>query len=539
MIPGWRAQLHYWSRQTAALKKAALGIVVAGFGSAWLFLAVIPDSKPAPAPDPLAQGIRHGWQRLDKASSANPRGLGRWLREMLPQVQYLSEVAGADHPTWAGYEKDGRVLGYEVRGLIRQHAGGAEAERMFEDYVQVQLAGKDAAAREAGSRLQERALRPTPPPMANELHAALLIRAQDLGGGLAALVREGQLFDDAATAREGALRLALELRDTETLRLIAGTPGWLAEMPPWLQYQTGEQLHDGWLMGKGLVRHRLTHLPLRALVPALFAAPLWYAILVLQSAPRQWRWLLPLAPLLAGVLSVWPALWLGAWQEATLQMREDAPFPQDLWYYVMGVGLREELAKLVLFALFLPWLLWRRAPGLALMTGAFAGLGFALGENIDYYERFGGGVALVRFLSANFLHAALSGVAAHALYDMLRSRFARADRFIATFLGVVAAHGLYDYAASQGGQGMAYGVMLLLAFTAWRFLDLVEQEAPGARQLVSPASVFLIGIATLMAMAFWFSAVESGSLHGLYAAAAECVMILPAGFIYWRRLDHV
>lgn len=52
-------------------------------------------------------------------------------------------------------------------------------------------------------------------------------------------------------------------------------------------------------------------------------------------------------------------------------------------------GSGEELCKLALAALFMPWLVWRRAPGVALMTGAFVGLGFALEENIDYYQGMG------------------------------------------------------------------------------------------------------------------------------------------------------
>ncbi|MDZ4287161.1 MAG: PrsW family glutamic-type intramembrane protease [Prosthecobacter sp.] len=538
MFFGWRARLHYWSRQTDALKKAALGIVATGFGSAWLFLMTVPETRPAPVPDPVEQGLRNAWQRLHRATSADPRELGQWLRDLLPHADHLCDAAGVDYPTWETFQKAGRVAAYDVRGLVQQHAGGAEAARMFEDFVQVYLAKNDSSARDAIKRLQERAWQPTPPPMANELHAAVLIRAQDQGGALAAFVREARLFDDALVAREDALRLALEMKDTETLRELVSMPGGLAAMAPRLQYQAGEQLQDPWLMGTGLLRHRLTSLHFKVALLAGFAAALWYAILVLQSAPRRWRWLLPVAPLLAGMGSVWPALWMGAWQETTLQMQEDAPFPHDLWYFVMGVGLREELAKLAVFALFLPWLLWRRAPGLALMTGAFVGLGFALDENIGYYERFGGGVALVRFLSANFLHAALSGMAAHALYDLLRSRFARADKFIATFLTVVAVHGLYDYAAGKEAPGMNYLLMIVLAFTAWQFLDLLEHEAPGARQLVSPAAVFLIGVAILIAMVFWLSAMETGSLHGLYAAAADCVTILPLGFIYWRRLDH-
>ncbi|HYF36476.1 MAG TPA: PrsW family glutamic-type intramembrane protease, partial [Prosthecobacter sp.] len=321
------------------------------------------------------------------------------------------------------------------------------------------------------------------------------------------------------------------------LRFFAVEPGWLAGVSESLQYHAGWELHDPWLIGKGTLGHRLDNLRILPVLQTLLAAGLWYAILVLQSAPRPWRWALPLLPIVAGIISIWPTLWVDAWQETALKMTEEAPFPDDLWFWIMGVGLREEGCKLALFALFLPWLLRRRAPGLALMTGAFVGLGFALEENLGYYEERGGAVALGRFLTANFFHAALSGIAAHALYDMLRSRFARADKFLLTFLAVVVVHGLYDYAIASGIDGMGYLTMAMLAFTAWHFLDLVAREGPGARQWVAPAAVLLIGTALLIASVFWFSAIQVRTKEGLYAAALECVGVLPVLFIYWRRLN--
>jgi RsiW-degrading membrane proteinase PrsW (M82 family) len=319
--------------------------------------------------------------------------------------------------------------------------------------------------------------------------------------------------------------------------MLVKTPGWLAGVSEWVQYRAGMEVYDFWLIGKGMLNIRLEEPELLLVAQALLAAGLWYFILVLQSAPRRWRWGVPVLPIAAGVVSVWPTLWLIAWQENSLGMTENAPFPHDLWYWIMGVGLREEVAKLALFALFLPWLLWRRSPGLALMTGAFVGLGFALEENIGYYQRGGGGEALGRFLTANFMHVAMTGIAAHALYDLLRSRFARADKFLLMFAGVVVAHGLYDYAIVSKIEGLSFLSMVIMVFTAWHFLDLVAHEGPGARQLVAPAAVLLLGAALLIATGFWISALASPSPAALYETAKECIGMGPVFFVYWRRLD--
>jgi len=537
MFKGWRSRLHYWSRRGDVLKKASVIIVLGAFLLASIIIQLTPQRSIALTPDPVEQAVRRDWSRLHHAASPQPRELARTLRQTVAYREHLCEVLGLGSATWEDFEKHGMVAGFDMRGVIAKHAPEGDLARLFTDYLAAALAADQPAGKEAAQRLRERAQQEPQPPFAGELHAAVLLLARDEEGALAALMREAALFADAVQAREDSLRLALRLKDKASVRLIAEAPGWLAGMPPLLQHHAGVQLHDPWMQWGGLLRHRLEHVPFAALALAFFVTALWYIIFVLHAPARPWRWAWPIAPLVAGVISVWPVLIIGAWQEAGLGMSEHAPFPQDLWFYLAGVGLREEAAKLALVALFMPWLLWLRAPAMALMTGAFIGLGFALEENISYYQEFGGGVALVRFLSANFLHAALTGMAAHALYDMLRSRFARAERFIVTFFGVVAAHGAYDYAATSDIGGLDYFSMILLAFIAWQFLDIVDQEAPHAPQTVSPAAVFLLGAAVLIAIIFLTTAVQSPQMDALAAAGQECLTILPVAVIYWRRFE--
>jgi polyisoprenoid-binding protein YceI len=142
----------------------------------------------------------------------------------------------------------------------------------------------------------------------------------------------------------------------------------------------------------------------------------------------------PTAIFIAGVASVWPTLSLVTFQEDHLGLSENAPFPHNLWYFFGGIGLREELCKLLLFVPFLPWLLKIRKPGYALLTGAFVGLGFALEENLNYYDQSGGSVVIGRFITANFMHVALTGIAAHGLYITVRSGFTRVADFAGSFV---------------------------------------------------------------------------------------------------------
>lgn len=537
MIKGWRSRLHYWSRRGHAVKKTACTIVLGGFAIAWIIVQLTPDHGPSVSMDPMEQKVRNDWQSLRAASEPRPREMALWLRQMLPNVQALADILGMEPPTWAGFEKSGELLSFQVRPLITQHAVTPETQKLLLDYIAGCLAQKEPIGIEAIQRVRDHALQEKPIPLANELHASLLLRTHHDADALAAMMRETTLFADAAPARETATRLALKLKDDASLRQIVSA-GWLSGLPPIMEHLIGLQLRDLMMQWRGLLRHRLETLPYHALAVAALAALLWYIILVQHTPDQSWRWSWPIAPIVAGIASIWPTITLSAWQQNVMGIVDDVPFPMDLWHLIIGVGLREELCKLALASLFMPWLVWRRAPGMALMTGAFVGLGFALEENIDYYQDYGDGVALVRFLSANFLHVAMTGLTTHALYDMLRSRFHRAQQFIITFFTIVIAHAIYDYDPPQITGLGGYVPMLILAFVAWQFWDHVEAEMPHSRQLISPAAIFLIGTALVIAASFLLSAFQTPTREALIGTAMQCVSFLPIAVIYWRRFER-
>jgi RsiW-degrading membrane proteinase PrsW (M82 family) len=327
-------------------------------------------------------------------------------------------------------------------------------------------------------------------------------------------------------------------RDLKLLRTVAAQPGWVEECHPLLQHHAGALLGDVWMQWHGLIRHRLNEIPYGMLALAFFVAALWYFILVQHSDHERWRWVRPVVPIMAGVCSVWPTLTILAYQEFSQGMTAEAPFPHDLIYYLVGVGLREEGCKLALFAFFLPWLLWRRQPGLALLTGAFVGLGFSLEENIGYYQDYGGTIAWTRFLSANFLHISLSGICAHSLYRMLLTRFARADEFIGTFLLAVAAHGGYDWLATGTLDDNGWLSIVVLVLSAARFIDLLGQETRPVRLTIAPRAVFTFGSAILIATSFILGAWSTRSMDGVATAGQECLTMVPIALLYWRKFEN-
>lgn len=538
MIKGWRTTLHYWSRRGDFLKKTACIIVLTSFALAWIIIALSPKPSASITIDPLEQKIRQDWQDLRQAKTSQPRELCKWLRLLLPNLQDIADALAVNPTTLTEYEKKGELLTYTVKPLISQHATTAESTQLLDDYLTAYLGDKTPAAIQAATRLREKAQLQPPPALANELVASLLLRDKDEPSAMSAFMREGTQFQDASNAREKACHLALQLKDQATLNEIVQA-GWPAKLSGHIEHRIGAQIRDLGMEWRGLFRASLGRLNYRALALALLAALLWYVILVQHIPANGWRWIYPILPLIAGVASIWPTVSLVIWQQDFMGITNDVPY--DVWHLIIGVGLREEVCKLALAALFMPWLVWKRLPGIALMTGGFVGLGFAFEENLGYYERAGagGGVALLRFLTANFMHIAMTALTTHALYDMIRSRFHRVQQFLIIFFSIVVAHAIYDYDFDLPGMKdlSAYFPYIILGFLAWRFWDQVEIEMPHSRQLIAPSAVFLLGVALIISCSFFLTAYEAGTHDALINSAMSSVSFLTITLIYWKRFE--
>lgn len=529
---GWRARTHYLTRNRLFLLRTSAAIIAVGMAAACAIVASHSMRQPElHAPQSEAEiRVHKDYHALRHATTPQPRQLALFLRRILSVIAVEEGEQQAER-SHTQFRSTGTLRGYDVGGLLAQHATPEAPASLFEDFLATALIADEPSF----GRLRAKAQAEPRAMLAGELYGYVQKQQGDQAGAAYSFYNEGLHFPDAESSRHEAVRLAVVQRDFSLLRSIAAQPGWIESCPLHLQLHAGSMLNDVWLQWRSLVMLHLRDIPYGALTLTLFATGLWYFILVSHSDQGRWRWLCPIPALVAGVMSVWPTLTLVAWQDFTGGMTAEAPFPQDLIYYVMGVGLREEACKLLLFTLFLPWLLWRKQPGLALLTGAFAGLGFALEENVNYYQE-GGGVAWARFVSANFLHIAMTGICAHSLYEMLRTRFARADQFIASFAGIVAVHGIYDWLLGQGENAWLATVVLVL--TASRFIDLLGEETRPFRLTISPRAVFTLGSAVLIAVAFITGAWTTHAMKGVADAGLECVGMVPIAVLYWRRFEH-
>lgn len=536
LFHGWRARAHYLTRNRAFLLRTAAVIIALGMVAASIIVvgsASQDEDQHAFSVSPALIRLHAEFHRLRHETTSQPRLFATWLRMLLAQIPQL--VEGDEALAYRSFQQDGKLGGYAVAELLQKHVTSDAPAGLFGDFLAAALDANDRAL----ERLEHNAQADPPAMLAAELYASVQKRRGNTQAAMHAFFSEGSHFAEAKAAREETLRLAVTQRDLEFLRAIAARPGWIDQCHPLLQHHAGALLGDVWMQWRGLVRHRLHELPYGMLALAFFAAALWYFILVQHGDRERWRWARPVTAIMAGVCSVWPTLTILAYQEFVQGMTADAPFPHDLIYYLAGVGLREEGCKLLLFALFLPWLLWRRQSGLALLTGAFVGLGFSLEENIGYYQDYGGSIAWTRFLSANFLHISLTGICAHSLYEMLRTRFAQAGAFIATFLAAVAAHGGYDYLAIGSlGDGGWFSIILLV-LCAGRFIDLLAAETRPVRLTIAPRAVFTFGSAILIAISFILGAWATRSMEGVATAGQESLAMIPIALLYWRKFENV
>ncbi len=544
MAQGMRARVHHLTRNRQFLIRTSVTLLIAGLllGCALHWLG---EWGRETRGGTLPHGekwfeLREIQSELVRSDKKRPREVMHWLRKLISFREDWEEESEAEPTDLESFRADGVLHSFPALDLIEQHTHPGPERDALIDFIVVHLAPDEDEGLSAMDRLQTAATSSPLLPLVNELLAHISLARAEPGEALGAFIREGA-WPDAETARESALRLAVELKNKAVLEDLKSRPGWIDEAPPWLQSRVGALTGDFLLQWRGIVGHQLSHARWGLLLLALFSASLWYTIFTQRSPKDTLRWTRPMLPVMAGVCSVWPTLMILAYQEYELGMTPDAPFPKDLWYYLAGVGLREELSKLALFGFFVPWLVWRRDAGLALLTGAFVGLGFAMEENIQYFTS-GGAVAWTRFVSANFMHTSMTAIAGHALYEMIRTRFGHAEKFVMTFLAVVAAHGFYDYAIVTNHEmaelmGISIFSVIILAALAQHFFDLLNQTTRVNAGVISPGAIFLIGSALLIAIMFVMAGNTADSLAEIGAVGTECVNMAPVAYLFWKKFE--
>jgi RsiW-degrading membrane proteinase PrsW (M82 family) len=225
------------------------------------------------------------------------------------------------------------------------------------------------------------------------------------------------------------------------------------------------------------------------------------------------------AAFVLGVLSVVPTVTLITLEEIKLRLVETGDAARDILFFVFGVGLREEASKLLMFAILLPALRRWGDKLDVLVGGAIVGLGFAAEENLGYLAGGDLHTGLGRFLTANFLHIAMTGVLATALDELVSDPEGHAAEFSRTALLVIGLHGAYDFLLSHEEFGGSFMAMAVFVFLTRLFLTAVARARRRVDRGPSPLQAFVLAASAVTGVSAAYAMLAVGPLNAALAMA--------------------
>ena len=360
----------------------------------------------------------------------------------------------------------------------------------------------------------------------------------DLLAAAAAYEREGAR-DGADRARERAVLCYLGGEDLAAVRRLSQDPRFVEHISAEVRLRLAASAGDWGEVWRIIPRAEWERLQLAPALLALFAGTCWLVIaLQMGEVLRESgaRTVLCLSAVGLGVLSLWPTDWFIFWQEYDWGLRESDELAGGILYYVVGVGLREEVAKLLLVVPLLPWLVARGRDLEILIVGACVGLGFALGENSGYFAM-AASSSLGRFLTANFFHMAATGLATLYLVRGIQQPQWRALDAAALFLVIVFAHGMYDAAIAVPVLA-EYGILspMIYILLSYQFFHELRGMRSGVRSTVSLRATFLGLVSLVAAVTFVYLSAPWGAMNAARLMVPEALAMATMVFMFLREL---
>jgi RsiW-degrading membrane proteinase PrsW (M82 family) len=357
------------------------------------------------------------------------------------------------------------------------------------------------------------------PPLAwyNHALARAAVRAHDLDEAAKRYEREALAFPERHEDLDRAVLIWIEADAWDHVRDRMQDARVSSALDPLTKYQIAVHERDWKGAAKWLALGWRPRFKLPSLVMTAIAALSWGFFCArlgkLGEKPVR-RTLFYLIAFVLGVLSIVPTVCLIAIEEAQLRLVATGDATRDILFYVFGVGLREEASKLLLF---LPLLFVLRKWGDkldVLVCGAMVGLGFAAEENLGYLAGGDLHTGLGRFLTANFLHMAMTAILASALDDFVSDREKHAADFSRTTVMVVVMHGGYDFLLSHEEFGGTYFAMAVFFFLVKMFLSAVDHARRKADRGLTLTQAFVLAVAVVTGTSAVYAVAAVGPAHG-------------------------
>jgi len=277
------------------------------------------------------------------------------------------------------------------------------------------------------------------------------------------------------------------------------------------------------------------------LVLAVLSGCCWMAFLLQALQVGSWRdgrlwW--ALVGVALGVLSIWPTGFFILWQEVGWGLSDSPELLLGVRYNVLGVGLREEFAKLCCLLPLMPILLRGRSELAALLISSCVGVGFAIEENVGYFfaDR---SSTLGRFLTANPAHIALTGLIGLNLYRACRDPRGWGQHALGMFGMMVFAHGLYDAFLSVPALA-EYRIFatIIFALVIYQFFHELRTLRKSQGDTISLSANFLCGVSLLTAATFVYLSATAGTSVALDTLAEGILGLAVMVYLFLREMPE-
>jgi hypothetical protein len=436
------------------------------------------------------------------------------------------------------------ALAGNARGTNREELHAVLARRFTPE--EADLAADLFAASGAGdvaARARLVALAQSEPPPRFVHHALGLLARQrgELGNASKHFQREGARPEAVESRREAVDALAA-LDDFAALTRLREDPLYADLISPHHLLQHAVATRDWRMIIPLTPLVQFTSYDTGILVLTIISGVAWAFFLVHLGDPPGWFSKMSLVyglAFMAGALSTTVTLYAVTWQDEMRGFSPEGDMLRKFLYFVAGVGLREELSKLLLFLPFLPWLRKRDDDLVALLVASFVGLGFAIEENGNYFLMTSGTSAPGRFLTANFFHVALTGVNGLYLFRACGRGLNGFSDFLA-ILGVsIIAHGAYD-ALPDLPDAEVGGFLAIAVYVGYALLYFrrAHELRTHVRTTISLTGSFVLGVSLLAAAVIVYQMVDLGPAAGARVIFPELLGSAALLLIFFRVFNE-
>jgi hypothetical protein len=533
---GWKARLYHASRSRAFLWKFAVLSLLSGVAVGVLLSRIQPSESYLFGERVLAHvglAVVDDNAHIEPATEAAPELIAAFAHELTnPDLRFIDViwampalapfVASADHE--------------HLRIELNKRFGFDESALAI-DF----LAGSDVADRDAFARVKNRATRIEPIRFARYILGRLEMKRGNFQAAYELFDQEGQLRE-ASESRFMAVRALSEAKDFTKLATLREKPGYREFFTPHVDLESAIATRDWLGILKAIPVTQIYSYRPGILTVTIIAGVAWALFLIHlgEVTPLLSRTAAVCGfGFVAGVISTTPTIFLVIVQDDILGFTAGEDVYRTFAYYIAGVGAREELCKLLLFAFLLPFLIKQDDELEALTVACFVGLGFAIEENANYFMLSAAASAPSRFLTANFFHIALTGLNGLALFRACTRGMSGLNDLMIVLPLTITAHGVYDALLNvpeiDGGGFLA--MIVYIVFSTY-FFKRVHALRNNVRTPLGLTGSFVIGISVLAGTVAAYQMATLGAAAGVSLLWSE---LLGSGlllFMFFREFNE-